>query len=908
MSVAGFTDVALDLFGGLVTDMAPGDLPLGVSPDCQDVAFMAGSVMTRPGLLSVFTPIAGNPTVNYLKTYITPAQAERMLALDSNGALWKEASPGVLSQIGSNLPLVARAKSSTIFGREYIAVSDGKFGLDMPLQYDDTFLDRVSQEGPGAGPSITEAPVEPSLVVANSPTGAVRGNNVATITTTTAHGYAAGQTVLIAGGAIDPSFGGTFVITGVPTSTSFTYANPGASMTSGGNGTVPGGSATLQPQVSPGTHQVSVIFETRQGYLTIPSPPVNWTTGGGRRASITNIPIGPPNVVARILAFTGANGANFFYVASNIVQATAMRIPDNATTSWTVDFSDAALLASTNVDELFDQVVLGACAGAIDYSSRVFWWGERNKVENFVNLSFDGGFDPTSTIPLGWNRDATNGAGGAQESSKVNWGFAYKITGPAPTGPTLRGMIAQPAYQDAEGVAILAPATPYSIRVHAAKGASLGPASLTVDIFSPTAGQLAVATVANTQLATNYQEFIVSFSAATPAVLPTDTVLRVYGNFQDQPGLAETIYADDLEIFPTAIPFNVSQVRGSGVENPESFDALTGALSVAESNGQAVRAAFKLREQLYFVKERSLYVTQDDGTNEPDRWAINEVSRAVGTPSVNGVDVGEDWAVIAGRDGLYIFTGSEPVKISQEIQPTWDQINWDFGHLLWVRVDTRNKRILVGVPLGSAATVPNTVLMLDYRGLSSGADVAAAGPVQFSSITKKLFCYGNSRKWSPWQISANSAALVERSDGTAQMFLGNAVANGKIYELSPSQLSDDGAAIGSYYTTAYFVPSEIEDSLGVRSHRKLFGYLTAYVQGSGSLSLAAFPETAGAAQVLPPLALSNPAPRDLELPINVLAERVAFQLSTDTVGGWFQLQRIVPSLAADPWAIVRGGN
>src|SRR5690349_13965019 len=102
MSVAGFIDAPLDIFGGLVTDMQPGDLPLGVSPDCQDVAFAAGSVRTRPGLQSVFAPIAGNPTINYLKTYITPAEAERMLALDSNGVLWEEETPGVLTQLAAN--------------------------------------------------------------------------------------------------------------------------------------------------------------------------------------------------------------------------------------------------------------------------------------------------------------------------------------------------------------------------------------------------------------------------------------------------------------------------------------------------------------------------------------------------------------------------------------------------------------------------------------------------------------------------------------------------------------------------------------------------------------------------------------------------------------------------------------
>ena len=908
MSVAGFIDVALDIFGGLVTDMSPADLPLGVSPDCQDVTFTAGAVRTRPGLAPVFAPIAGNPTVNYLKTYITPAQAERMLALDSSGVLWKEASAGVLSQIGANLPAGSRAKSTTIFGREYLATNDGKFGVGMPLQYDDTNLDRVSQDGPGAGPTIVEAAVEPTLIIATSPTGAVRANNVATITTTVAHGYQVGQTVLIAGSVIDASFAGTYLISSVPSPTTFTYANPGAAITSGGDSTITGGSSTLQPQVSPGVHQVSVIFETRQGYLTAPSAPVNWTTGGGRRAEITNIPIGPANVIARILAFAGANGASFFYVGSNVPQATAMRIADNTTTSWTVDFSDAALLAGTNIDALFSQVTLGACVGAIDYSSRVFWWGERNRVDNFVNLSFDGGFDPTNVIPLGWTLDATNGSGGAAESSIVNWGFAYRIAGPDPTGPTLRGMITRSAFHDSEGVQILAPSQNYSVRVRAAKGSSLGPANLRIELFSASLGQLAVASVSSAQLAAQYQEFIVPFSAAMPAVIPGDAVLRVYGDFQDQPALTEFIYVDDIEIFPTAQPFNVSQVRGSGVENPESFDALTGVLSVAESNGQAVRAAFKLREQLYFVKERSLYVTQDDGTNEPDRWNVSEVSRSVGTTSVNGVDVGEDWAVIAGREGVYLFGGSEPVKISQEIQPTWDQINWLYGHTIWVRVDTRNKRILVGVPLGPSATFPNTILAMDYRGLASGDEIASASPVHFSSITKKLFCFGNARKWCPWQIGANSGALVERPDGTAQFLLGNSAGNGKIYELSQSQLSDDGSAINSYYTTAYFVPSEVEDSLQLRSHRKIFGYLTAYAEGSGSLSFSAFADNSTDAQSLPALALSSPSPKDLELPINVSAERAAFQMGTNAVGSWFNLQRIVPSMAADPWAVVRGGN
>jgi hypothetical protein len=930
MSVAGYLDAPLDQFGGLVTDMPASDLPLGVSPDCADVAFLPGAVRTRPGLLSFFTPIVdgggGNPTVNYLRTFITPAEQLILLALDSAGFLWAELTAGTLTQIASGLAQNAIAKSCTEFGREYIAISDGKSGVDIPRQYDATNFDRVSQCGPGAGPQIAEAAAPASIAIAASPTGAVRANNVATITTTSPHGYQIGQTVLIVNVA-DITFNGTYIVTSAPSATQFTYDNPGAASASGD--TTSSASATLQPQVSPGVHQVSVIFQTRQGYLTAPSPPVAWSTGGSRCAAITNIPTGPANVVARIIAFTGANGANFFYVPTNVPQATAMLIPDNSTTSLTVDFSDAALLAGANVDDLFNLVELGECAGAIDYASRIFWWGERAKLDNFLNLTFDGGFDPTGTVPLGWTADPTDGPGGSQESAQTVWGSAYRIHGPVPSGPTTRGMIVQSAYRDSDSVAILQPSTKYSVRVRAARGSSLGAATLTVDLFSAIGGgQLASANISSASLTAAYQEFIVAFSAATPSIIPADAVIRLYATFEDAPAPAESLVVDCVEIFQTSQPVNLSQIRASYTEDPESYDGITGIMSVQESNGQAVRAAFKLRGQLYFVKERSFYVTQDDGTNEPDKWSIAEVSNKVGTPSVHGVDLGEDWAVIAAREGLYLFSGSEPVKISQEIQPTWDQINWQYGHTLWVRVDTRNKRILCGVPLGASATQPNIILMLDYRGIATASGIAQSAPVQFSTLTKKLFVLGNARAWSPWNIAARSATLSERPDGTAQVFLGNAAANGKIYELSSAQLTDDGAAIFSYYTTAFLLPADVEADMQLRAHRKLFAYLAVNVEGAGLLAFTAFPNNQAFALVLQPLALSNPAPKDLELPINVTAERVAFQIGwppsgappavpgapaepagiPPTPGSWFRLRRLVPSLTQDPWAPVRGGN
>lgn len=63
-----------------------------------------------------------------------------------------------------------------------------------------------------------------------------RTSDVATVTTTAAHGFVVGQQVVV--DANVNSFDGTVVITGVPTTTTFTYANVGIDESSGATGTV----------------------------------------------------------------------------------------------------------------------------------------------------------------------------------------------------------------------------------------------------------------------------------------------------------------------------------------------------------------------------------------------------------------------------------------------------------------------------------------------------------------------------------------------------------------------------------------------------------------------------------------------------------------------------------------------
>ena len=792
MSIESFSPLPLNVFGSWVTQVDPSDVPVGMSPAASNVEFFPGGVRTRAGLVSQFAALAGAPQINGVKTYATSNLMQRFLALDSLGTLYKEVTPGVLGVAASGVHPGTYLSSTTQFGREYMAFSDGLVGRDFPRQYDDVNFDRVSQVGPGEPPTVADS-------------------------------------------------------------------------VSAGN-------------ISPGVHQCVVIFVTRQGYWTTPSPAFSWTAAGGFKASLTAIPTGPANVVQRLLAFTASGGATFYQVPAT------MTINDNTTTSLTVDFTDTILLSGVGMMELFPQIELPQQLGVTAYTERLFWWGERANIDGFNNLSFDGGWDATgSGRPLGWTIDPSFGAGAARESSDVIWGDAYRVTADGVTAE--RGYISQNATTDVSGNPLLANNTDYSVRARVARSAGLTAGTLRVNAYSPTTGQIAQGLAVTAAVAT--QSYVEMTAQLFPpqVSLPTDLTLRVYADGTPGPN-GESFLIDCIEVYETNAPQNASLVRASASAEPESYDGVTGIMSIAENNGQGIRAAFAIRNNLYFVKDRSLYVTANDGVNEPALWQVEEVSNQVGTPSAHGVGIGEEWVVIAGRSGLYYFDGGNPVKLSQEIQPTWDSINWQYGQNVWVQVDVQERRILIGVPMGTA-TQPNLVLTLDYaEGFQDPLVAALTAPER-------------GRKWASWSISANSCGLIERANGTAEIFLGSNNSTGKIYSPVEGVFTDDGAAINSYYATAFLAATGL-------SGRNLFGYLTAYVQGAGTLMVTAISPGDTVETQIGLWTLASPAGQDQEQFTNVLAERVSYQMTTSDIGAWFSVTKFVPWAKADPFAVVRG--
>ena len=1042
-NTAGAAQMSLTVFGGLCTESAAVDLPEGVSPDCQDVEFLPGSVFSRRGLSKVFATPFGTVSVTYAKSFVTPTGDIWNLYLDSAGNIWKEHATG--SNVYTLLQAVQAgtyAKSITAFGREYIAVSDTLHGADIPLQWDGTFLDRVSQDGPGAGPTIANLLI-PAVAGTGTPTLS-RTSNIVTVTTAAAHGLKVGYQAQISGisaqavnsiskividnqnlpgiatvtisaphglvvgnfttiqyvptenagggvtgwtrsgdtlmvntlnphnlsvgavvnlngltgGTTPPSgtltvvavpnplsivfslagmalgndasavaagniqiawptttdvlfevltvptpttfqvqlnysdatwdnnggaaFGGvftpwtgTFYVASVPSATTFTYQSNGP------NGTSLTDVGTITPfgQIAPGQHQVQVLFLTRQGYVTRPSPPVQFIAPGGQYVSITNLPIGPPNVVARILAFTGAGGAYFFYIptipqVNAQIVGTATQISDNVTTSVTLDFGDNTLFSGLGIsvpgNTVANQIVIDGALGFGFYAGRLFTWGQRNRIQNLLNMGFEGG---EASPPLGWTQIA---AGGALVAGHIT-GRAYQVT--LATGA---GTIQQSAYQDANGAPILQANTQYTFRcfITAVPNSS----TVTVTLSSASTGFSATATISSTFSGHFTQA---DFSATTPAAIPSDMLLTI-----SVTGTG-VVTIDEMSIIYTANPYLDGVIFGSYIDNPEAFDGVSGKCGPSQDTHKILDIG-AIRQTGYCLTQDPggrLHQFSDNGTTEPAGWTFSQVAANCGLISAFALcksqaddasaSGGEEWLAWLSATGPRIFGGDVPYKIGQEIAPDFDTLGTGISNYAggvisnpsrltsWALNSPDERLIYFGLPIDvpnqPTQLTPGRIYVMSYRELETAYQIGTSPPIH-TSFTGKLIATDHCRKWSKFNMTMNGAALTYRfvsAPGTANavptlavtLFGGDSkvlgtTGHGNIYTLSASKWTDDDYGLFQPWYVTYFVPSHDQEAqlsyrlpngqpLPIGAGRKLLSYLSAFVAAPAGMGSAA---------------------------------------------------------------------
>ena len=707
------------------------------------------------------------------------------------------------------------------------------------------------------------------------------------------------------------------------------------------------GTVVVAGGLGAGTRGCCYMFLTRNGLLTAPSPQAIFTLNEDANSiTVSNLLPGPPDVIARVVAFTGAGGATqtggggfYFWIPSPVtvvdngqnVIYSATIVNDNVTTQETFTFTDAVLLAAESITDQgnnnFAQIELGSCLGVIAYSSRLFAWGEQNKLNNLLNYSFDGGIAQAigSTIqsyPAGWTIDPTNGAGGSVTTSPL-FGNAYFIDNTSGSTQALYGMIAQGAYHDVIGGApIVASAMTYSVRVTASTPSGSVSGNLVVDLYSPTKlQQWGSFTIPLSSLTTDMQIKTGTLLTTAFQTVPSDLLIRIYAT--ELPDGA-SILVDRIEPFPTDQPVLSTQLRASYFDNFEAFDQITGALGVGTQNQQPVTNAFTLFDNLYVVKTKSMDSTTDNGVTEPNGWSVREVSNKVGTPSIYGVDVGEGWALVCGQAGLYLFEGGEPIKINPELDGEpglWQSINWTYGNTLWIRNDTEKRKIYIGVPIATPnqwmpkfpananPTQPNVVLMCNYKELMTSGALANEGPLRVT-YTGDLKTYALGRKWAAWLIEACYADFITRPDTTDQIFYCGDADTGKIYQQIAGNYADDGQGMFSDYYSYAFPKSQEAQQSGMGLTELEATYMTLLVQGSGDLDMTIIPNALGSedAEALFAEPLNSPALHDTEIPLNQVGNRFFLELSVDKPFEWFEVSRIVMAIGPSPWSPVRGQN
>lgn len=1022
-------DVTLSVFGGRLTDVAPSDLPEGLTPDEQDGIYLPGEWGSRPGLARLYAQgvLTAGTSVLYQKTYMQPNDDPLTLILTSDGKLWVEdvglgTPPASVAQISAGLC----AQSVTQFGREYIAISDLLHGQGVPLQFDGTNLDRVTQDGPAQAPvaadeidsyviaavgvpgirsqgtlnilSITSAAniatltlqgavvfsftgpgswlnvagatvvgyngiwqvlsfhligghgvytfaVNQSGLAANGAVGTAASGDV-TVTTTTNTDFTAGQNLAIAGAGV-AGYNGTWVCLSAIGATVWLSTKTSGVLANSGGGTLTAvGSMTL------GTHGIVQMFLTRQGALTKPSPVGYWTSAGGLRAIFGNLAIGPPNVVARVIGMTGAGGFDFFTQVSaatlpnaggSPIVVKALVVPDNTSTNYVFDISDNALFSGIPIDQpgndLFDQVVLGPVLGFFGFASRLACWGDYNKVENFLNEGFEGGwFGGAPTVPLGWTIDTAGGtlaAGGSWASGQC-WQIQTDNTG------NPNGRITQPAYQDSFGDAILEPLTKYIFRawIKINQTNTVGNANVVAEFYSPTNGVLATATIPVPTSAAFAGGFFAqaAFSAATPAAVFADTVLRLSANsagFLASP----IITIDDWEIDFAEDPYRDALSRWSYVNDPEGFAQTTGNLG-AEDDSSPLRCFALLRQSALLESAEGVH-SFSDNNGEPGTWSVGQITRAVGGLSLRSGDPGkfgtgdaaEDWALVASKNGVYLFAGAEFWKVSQEIsrnpglpksqdpRKCWDDINWAAEHTIVAKNDPSARRAYFAVPINGAVK-PNVLFVLDYREMDTATQIAGASPLHIT-LQGKMKTSDLTRKWSVWNIAANDIEILVRAGNEHQLVFGGGLnaanqAFGNIYTLDPANLADDDyGAIAPYYTTYFFTDHDTEQELGLGTDLKLVKRIHAFVTGVGQVTITPIVNSLyNFMPSLTPRLLSADTNQgtllksDLEwTPVGLRGQRIAFRISVQPLPGAtdvrLRLQKFVVGMMKDPVAAFR---
>ena len=818
----GFGPVVVDTLGGLCTLVERSDLPVGLSPNVKNVDFFPGGVRSRDGFVSIIDFTPATDPPRALYEHVSGLGNRYQMTYRGGRGYLDQNGTAFVSLLGAPASF-STMKAASMYGKAFICISDGRRGLVPPIQVDDPYVN----------PNIS----------------------------------AVGMS-----GAGDAS----------------------ALFAGAGNFT-------------PGRYYVIVAFETVTGYIT-GATKLNYDTAtlASGTLNLTNIPLGPTGVVKRRIFVSLADSFELYNPAGLVIN-------DNTTTTLTASLTAAEIAAGLPYSNYITLQVPTAHLGVVGYNNRLVYWGGDGKIDSFygptgtginplyssiglVNLDFGADrYDAYAFSVPGnyreWYGTTSANTGAVIPSDRtrgqlLNW---YRIgsDGSAVTGLIEQGWngVYRPN-RDQLGNYYLNPGRKYGIRARVRNTSSAVAGNLKIVLYEATSSgpsRTAIATL-TVPLVSASVDWAIYESDGTVSVTGLPSVaMSIYG---DNVPLGKLVDVAGIEVYDNEYKRGNSTLDVSRAFDPESFDTVSGVVSVDPNDGEETRNVFSLHGNLYICKEKSLYMTQDNG-QEPSFWNVESVSRTVGTPSVHGVGVGDGWVVIVARDGLYMFDGGTPSKISQEIQPTWDDFDWTRGEQMFCAVDTQHQYMIIAGPTESGYQQ----IRLNYvEGFGSPLADGKGRKWSFDTRIAGLDAPGSESG------AFTHAYPITASDGTR--VLGYTVADGirGVAVPAPGSHTDFSGAVDTVYETA---------PIGSDMERSLFGMVAMKIRGSGTIATS-FERPDGSVLLLPYKTLSTSPLHDVEIRTNQTDTQVGVKVVIDQAGAYFILKRLAVWTKKAPFSKMRG--
>lgn len=394
----------------------------------------------------------------------------------------------------------------------------------------------------------------------------------------------------------------------------------------------------------------------------------------------------------------------------------------------------------------------------------------------------------------------------------------------------------------------------------------------------------------------------------TDTYLPGASNVTNFFNKIQIPPSVDVYFAKTLQraVYTGAVGYQSGHLF-SDITDIETVRVPGGNFQVSENDGDRTVCYREIRGIGYSFKENSGFEVITNG-GDPSTWTPRQAWGGNGPVGALAIDIaGQDdseFAVWAHRSGVYLFAGQHPQLISREQQTAWETINWDYGHIIKVRIDHVRRLVFILAPINGSTTINARFVMNYYFGTGD--------PVVFVQRRGILVPNVEGRKWSQDPLTFNDGLYIPQKSKNAVQLAGVNVENqmlffcadGSIKNCVDNQYFDEdynGSQVG--YTDGWIGVLGTSTSM---HFTKLVG-AQMWASGNGLCLVTAYDDQDNPYDLTGPLRpyLLTPGERtryDLPMPVQgITSQRWAVGFSNGGVPGAYWLMLKSDLMVFDQW-------